>query len=131
MDKETIRNTADEEVIRDTTKIPYFSQGEGKAFKVIADALNATVGKGFIDPGQSLPAHRHPNEQIGYVLAGHCDLILNGERYHLEAGCRYYIPPNQWHIWENNGIERFLYIDIFTPRRDDLRSGKYEPETME
>lgn len=119
------------EIVRDTTQIPYFSQGEGKAFKVVADAQNATVGKGFIDPGQSLPAHRHPNEQIGYVLSGQCDLIVEGEKHFVKAGCTYYIPPNQWHIWANNGIERFAYIDIFTPRREDLRSGKYDPETKE
>lgn len=119
------------EIVRDTTEIPYFTQGEGEAFKVVADAQNATVGKGYIDPGKSLPTHRHPNEQIGYVLSGQCDLILEGERYLVKAGCTYYIPSNLWHIWENNGIERFVYIDIFTPRREDLRSGKYEPETKE
>lgn len=116
------------EIVRDTTCIEYFSQGEGKAFKVVADAKNATMGKGFIDPGQRLEPHRHPNEQIGYVLSGQCDLIVEGKKHFVKAGCTYNIPANLWHIWENNGIERFVYIDVFTPRREDLRSGKYEPE---
>lgn len=120
-----------EQIVRDTGQIEYFSQGEGKAFKVVADAVQATMGKGYIDPGQSLPAHRHPNDQIGYVLAGQCDLIVEDEKYHVKAGCTYNIPSNKWHIWENNGIERFVYIDVFAPRREDLRSGKYDPETRE
>lgn len=81
------------EIVGDTPQIPYFSQGEGKVFKVVTDTQNATVGNGFIDPGQSLPAHRHPNEQIGYVLSGHCDLIVEGKKYFVKAGCTYCIPP--------------------------------------
>jgi quercetin dioxygenase-like cupin family protein len=69
----------------------------------------------------SAPIHSHPNEQVGYVVAGEIDLIMEGhERTRLTAGGSYYVAPNVRH-----GIVTYaptVVIDCFTPIREDFLS---------
>ncbi len=113
-------------IVKETGKIPYFSQGKAGDVKTIVDAESVTMTLGFMDPGQGLVSHRHPNEQMGYVLAGNAKLVVDDEEYIVKTGDTYHIPCNAWHSWEAVGIERFYYIDVFSPRREDLQSGKFD-----
>lgn len=114
------------QIVKETGRIPYFSQGEAGDVKTIVDAESVTMTKGFMDPGQGLKMHNHPNEQMGYVLAGEGELTVGDKKYIVKPGDTYYIPPNEWHAWANTGIERFYYLDVFSPRREDLESGKFD-----
>lgn len=114
------------EIVKETSRIPYFSQGNAGEVKTIVDALGVTMTKGFMDPGQGLGMHKHPNEQMGYVLAGEGELTVGDVTYTVKAGDTYYIPSNELHAWANRGIERFYYLDIFSPRREDLEKGKFD-----
>jgi quercetin dioxygenase-like cupin family protein len=71
------------------------------------------------DAGVSAPIHSHPHEQIGYVVAGEIELIMDGsERARLTAGASYYVAPNVRH-----GIITFaptVLLDCFTPIREDF-----------
>lgn len=115
-------------IIQHTSEIHYFSQGEAGDVKTIVEAQGVTMTKGFMDPGQGLQNHRHPNEQMGYVLDGEAQLEVNGEKFTVRAGDTYYIPCNSWHAWKNNGLERFVYLDIFSPRREDLEKRFFDYE---
>jgi len=114
-------------VVRNSADIAYFSDKAG-LFKVICDGQYATVGMGCMDPrsGEWQKEHSHPNEQLGFVLMGECELIVDGKKYLLKPGCTYNIPPNASHAWHPIGNETFYYIDFFTPRREDLRSGFFD-----
>ena len=68
-------------IVQNTEKIPYFSQGNAGDVKTIVDAQSVTMTKGFMDPGQGLALHRHPNEQMGYVLSGEGELTIGDRTY--------------------------------------------------
>ncbi|MBA3948091.1 MAG: cupin domain-containing protein [Herpetosiphonaceae bacterium] len=65
------------------------------------------------------PLHRHPHEQIGYVVTGMLDLMMDGHPVtRLTAGSSYYVAPNVMH-----GIvthEPTIVVDCFTPIRDEF-----------
>ncbi|NJO81586.1 MAG: cupin domain-containing protein [Blastochloris sp.] len=72
--------------------------------------------------GVHAPVHSHPHEQIGYLVSGELDLLLeqNGEltTTSLQAGSSYYVPPNARH----GVVTRMpcVLLDCFTPIREDL-----------
>lgn len=115
-------------VVRDTTQIDYFTQRNGGIVKVIVDGLQATMSRGTMVLGNDLPSHHHPNEQMGYVLSGAAELIVDDASYIVKAGCMYHLPCNSWHTWKAIGNEHFTYLDFFVPRRLDLVNGQFNFE---
>jgi quercetin dioxygenase-like cupin family protein len=69
--------------------------------------------------GVTAPQHSHPHEQIGYVVEGAIDLLIEGrEPVRLEQGASYYVPPDVRH-----GIFTHfptVLLDCFTPLREDF-----------
>lgn len=65
--------------------------------------------------------HSHPHEQIGYVVSGEIDVIVEGaEPQRLTSGGSYYVPSNVRHY-----IKTFapsVLVDAFTPVRSDFLS---------
>jgi quercetin dioxygenase-like cupin family protein len=86
----------------------------------------AIVGEGAmlnvsrLEPGAVIAPHRHPHEQVGYVVAGSLVLTVDGADRHLEAGCAYQITGESEHALRAgaNGAE---VVDTFHPVRDDYR----------
>lgn len=74
----------------------------------------------FTFPGpMSAPVHSHPHTQIGYVVSGSLDLIMEGkDTVRLGAGCSYYVPSGVRH--GVNVLEPTVVIDAFTPVREDF-----------
>lgn len=71
-----------------------------------------------IEPGSRIPAHKHPHEQISYVVKGSMKMIVGGEMRRMAEGDIAVIPPNVEHQVET-GDEAVLAIDAWHPRRDD------------
>lgn len=71
--------------------------------------------------GVAAPVHSHPHEQLGYVVSGEIELIMEGqETTRLTTGCSYYVPPNVRH-----GVITHtptVLLDSFTPLREDFLS---------
>ena len=104
-----------------------FELGKGLGmFRIIVDGQLAQMGRGCMKPGEGNPEHIHASEQMGYVLSGECELVVDGEKYIAKAGGTYYIPANKPHSWLNTSSEDFHYIDVFTPPRQDLSKGKFD-----
>jgi len=63
--------------------------------------------------------HSHPHEQVGYVVSGEIDFMVEGEpAKRLVAGGSYYVSPNVKH-----NIVTFaptVLLDCFTPVREDF-----------
>ena len=74
--------------------------------------------------GVQAAIHSHPHEQVGYVVSGAIDLIMEGHpTTRLAAGASYYVAPNVRH-----GIithEPTVLIDCFTPIREDFLPADY------
>jgi quercetin dioxygenase-like cupin family protein len=72
-------------------------------------------------PGCAVPAHAHPEEQIGLVTEGLLVLVLDGEEHRLGAGHAYTIPGGVRHSGAA-GPEGCKVVDVFTPVREDYRA---------
>lgn len=66
--------------------------------------------------------HSHPHEQLGYVVSGEIDFVMNGqETVRLTAGGSYYVPPSVPHHIVTYAPT--VLIDAFTPGREDFLEG--------
>jgi quercetin dioxygenase-like cupin family protein len=71
--------------------------------------------------GAHAAAHRHPHEQIFWVLSGRMDFRLGDERRSCGAGDLGVIPGGVEHeAWFPEDTE---VIDIFSPPREDFLTG--------
>ncbi len=71
------------------------------------------------DAGASSWLHSHPHEQVGYVVSGEIDLIMDGQpTTRLAAGGSYYVPPNVKHYVTT--FAPTVLVDCFTPIREDF-----------
>jgi quercetin dioxygenase-like cupin family protein len=67
----------------------------------------------------SIPAHSHPNEQIGYLVSGRLRCRLGSTWMELAAGDSWCVPGNIEH--EAEVLEDTIAIDIFSPPRGEYR----------
>lgn len=89
----------------------------GVDFEVLAIGKESMVTKMLYKESDSVPFHKHPNEQNGYVITGQYKLIFDNNEYILKKGDSYSIPANMEHSMEI--IEAGEVIDVFTPVRQD------------
>jgi quercetin dioxygenase-like cupin family protein len=101
---------------------PTFSQMPGLETTILSGlhgekmmmVLNATL------PGNRVPLHTHPHEQVGMVFSGTAKLIIGDEERVAKKGDFYCIPANTPHGDECLGDEPFIMFDIFFPVREDF-----------
>jgi quercetin dioxygenase-like cupin family protein len=70
-----------------------------------------------IDPGETVPEHDHPHEQIGVITAGTLTFVVDGEDRVLGPGDTYVIPGGEPHAAANRGNQPVVGYDIFSPPR--------------
>lgn len=63
-------------------------------------------------------AHRHPHEQVSYILSGSFEYTVEGKTYILHQGDSYYVAPDLLH--GATALEDSVILDIFTPQREDF-----------
>jgi len=71
-------------------------------------------------PGNTVPLHSHPHEQIGMVYSGKARLRIDGEERIVKKGDFYCIPANVPHSDTAIGDKPFIMLDIFYPVREDF-----------
>ena len=65
-------------------------------------------------PGASAGRHTHPGAEIGYVLDGEVDLMVEGqETKHLKAGDSWQIAPGVPHDAKTSGDKPLKFIGIY------------------
>ncbi len=72
-----------------------------------------------MDKGAVVPLHTHPHEQTGWLASGRLRLTVAGESRDLSPGDAWMIPGGVPH--EATALEACLFIDIFSPPRDEYR----------
>jgi len=72
-----------------------------------------------LEAGAVVPAHRHPHEQITYVIEGELSMEVEGRTYVLGAGDSLLFPGNVEH--GATTLKRTLVIDTFSPPREDYK----------
>jgi quercetin dioxygenase-like cupin family protein len=72
-----------------------------------------------LDKGAVVPMHDHPHEQVGYVVRGRVQFVINGETLIAETGDSYAIAGGIPH--EATALEDSVVIDVFSPPREEYR----------
>jgi quercetin dioxygenase-like cupin family protein len=76
-----------------------------------------TLGLVEIEAGSSLAEHKHPHEQITYIIEGQLDMMIGGVNYSLTAGMCHVIPSDTLH--SAIAVTKVSLIDVFNPVRED------------
>jgi quercetin dioxygenase-like cupin family protein len=79
-----------------------------------AERLSAGTVR-FPPATESIPHCHEVNEEILYVLAGHGELVCDGEPVPLEPGSYVFIPPGVTHHVRNLGDEEIRFFYAFSP----------------
>ncbi|MES3516352.1 MAG: cupin domain-containing protein [Natronomonas sp.] len=83
----------------------------------LAAGEKASMKSWRIEPGATLPPHRHEHEQIGYLISGTLTAILEDREVRLEPGDSYVFPSEELHGAENRGDEPAVGIGVLSPPR--------------
>ena len=78
-----------------------------------------TLGEVFIDADTLVPMHRHPHEQITYLIEGRFEFTVGEKTTVLEPGMAALIPGNVMH--GGRTITACRVLDVFSPVREDYR----------
>lgn len=109
-------------MIADASREQPFITPEGAERRVLSYGGNLMMVQFSFAAGVTSAVHSHPHEQIGYVVSGDVDLVMEGgEVVRLGAGCTYYVPPDvKHHIVTHTPA---ILLDCFTPVREDFLQG--------
>lgn len=62
-------------------------------------------------------AHKHPHEQMVYVISGHIRSIVDGAEIDASTGDNFIVAPNVEH--QATALEDSVVLDVFCPARAD------------
>ena len=91
---------------------------EGVDRKAFSGA-GATLALHRLMPGHTPSPHKHPHEQIVYILAGRIRFHVGDAVTDLGPGGLLVVPPDTMHWGEVLGDEPVLNLDVFTPQRPE------------
>jgi quercetin dioxygenase-like cupin family protein len=78
------------------------------------DGYSTVTVTGELPPGASAGRHTHPGVEIGYVLDGELDLLVQGQdTKHLKAGDSWQVSPGVPHDAKVTGDKPLKYIGIY------------------
>lgn len=94
------------------------SPGFSRTLVTKADVANvaneAVVAKVEIKPAATVPRHTHHGDEIGYVLSGAGELLVEDEPVKtLKAGDAFVIPTGKVHSARNNGEVPFTVVSVY------------------
>ena len=84
--------------------------GGGITRRILAHNGNMMIVEAVFKKGAVGTAHRHPHEQVSYILSGSFQYTMEEEVY--------YVPPGVLH--GATALEDAVILDIFTPQREDF-----------
>ena len=97
----------------------YVAAIAGVRRKTLAVGEKGLLGEFVLEAGAILPPHTHPHEQIGYLVSGALDFIIDGQKYSAQPGDSWAIPGNVEHA--ATALEASVAIEVFVPVREDYR----------
>ena len=86
-----------------------------------------TIVRSEVEAGSELieRSHRHPEEQVMFMLEGKLRLRIGDEVGWVEPGEMAYFPPNVYHGGVEIGPEGAVYLQIFSPGKVDYLPGYF------
>ena len=89
----------------------------GAEMHVLLSTDDLQLVHNYLEPGGESEPHAHDEAQMGYVIAGEGEQIVDGEVYPLEAGMAYALEPGEEHAMRATGSERMEVVHVFHPPR--------------
>ena len=90
----------------------------GLSRKVLAYNDKLFLAEHRMDKGWAGALHRHPHEQIVYIVSGRIRVTCEGKTFDLRAGDTFLVRGGVEHAAA--AVEDSLVIDVFTPCREDF-----------
>jgi quercetin dioxygenase-like cupin family protein len=98
---------------------PAVTTPDGARRRVLAYGGGVMLVQFDFDAGATSWHHHHPHEQVGYVVSGEIDFVMDGQApVRLAAGGSYYVPPGVPHHIVTYAPT--VLVDAFAPVRDDF-----------
>ncbi len=95
----------------------YVEALKGVSRKTMVHGENTLLTEFRLAEGAVIPAHRHRQEQTGYLVSGRLNFRIGDESIRAEAGDSWCIPGNVEHGAE--ALEDSVVIEVFSPVRED------------
>lgn len=105
-------------LITDWNKVPVEPISDGIRRQMVV-GQNIMICRLTFDPFVVTYAHRHPHEQMTFVMQGKVKFTLEDEVRIVAAGDILHFPSNHWH-GATMLDEEVVLIDIFSPIREDF-----------
>lgn len=90
---------------------------DGVKRKTLVHGKHTLMTEFLLEKGKTLPRHKHPHEQTGYLVAGRIILGIGAEEYAVQPGDSWCIPGDVEH-WAKI-IEDSVAVEVFAPVRED------------
>ena len=91
----------------------------GIARKTLAYGDKVMLVETKLAKGAEIPNHKHPNEQVTYLLSGKLKLVVGGREFSMEPGDSITVPGNVAHT--GVALEETVVLDSFSPPREDYK----------
>ena len=85
--------------------------------KTLAHGEKTLMSEFLLEKGSVVPTHKHPNEQIGYLIKGKMILKVEDKEYEVEEGDSWCIEENVEH--SAKALEDSVAVEVFSPPRKD------------
>ena len=75
----------------------------------------ATLAVVYINPGEEIVLHHHPEEELYYIISGEGTVTLDDEEHPIGPGTAVYIAGNRVHGQRPTGNEPLIMVAVVTP----------------
>jgi quercetin dioxygenase-like cupin family protein len=89
----------------------------GIKMKTLAYGERTLAAEFILEKGNTLPRHRHPNEQTGYLVSGRIRLSIGAASHEVSPGDCWCVPSGVEHGAEI--LEDSVAVEVFSPVRED------------
>jgi len=90
---------------------------EGVNQKTLAHGEKTLMSEFTLKKGSVVPAHKHFNEQIGYLIEGKMIMKVENKEYEVKKGDSWCIEGGVEH--SAKALEDSIAIEVFSPPRKD------------
>lgn len=102
--------------VKDASK-PLLRVVSGVQRKTLAVGEHCLMTKFVLEAGSELPSHKHPHEQVGFLVSGRLILTIGDESCEMLPGDSWAVPGDVEHCAKV--IETAEAIEVFYPVRQD------------
>lgn len=98
---------------------PRLETVKGRQGEILLSGEKCMMMINTIEPGIPTAPHRHPHEQIGFLIEGTGILFIDGETQDMKAQSTFLVQPNAAHNFDATGDQPAVLIEAFAPPRED------------